>query len=157
MNKTIVTMLAALSVATAFGGLRVRWDFEKTDDKGNVVNVAPEGARITPLGRVSLRPGAGVDGSAAAFVEKGAVPQSGFAKLDYEAFTLDMRFALTGPVGSKHGVGLASYSWAPWKRGNFLLRITRDSRLEARFTRQAAKDGSACDGLLTENQHENVL
>ena len=142
MNKTIVMMLAAVSVATAFGGLRIRWDFEKTDEKGNVVNVAADGARIPPLGRVAIRPGEGVDGSAAAFVEKNTTPQSAFAKLDYEAFTLDMRFALTGPVGSKHGVGLASYSWAPWKRGNFLLRITRDSRLEARFTRQAAKDGS---------------
>lgn len=142
MNKTIVMMLAAVSVATAFGGLRIRWDFEKTDEKGNVVNVAADGARIPPLGGVAIRPGEGVDGSAAAFVEKGATPQSAYVKLDYEAFTLDMRFALTGPVGSKHGVGLASYSWAPWKRGNFLLRITRDSRLEARFTRQAAKDGS---------------
>ena len=142
MKRIALTVAAAAAAACAQGGLRISWDFDSVDQKGRVANAAKGGQSVEPLMNCGIRPGAGVGGSNAAYVEKGRVPQCAFAKLDYAAFTLDMRFSLAKPLDSRHGACLFSYSWAPWKRGNFMVRILRDGRLEVRFVRPAAGDGS---------------
>lgn len=121
----------------------VRWDFEKTGANGHVLNVAPGRSANDLLGG-ELRPGFGVDGSAACHVGPGTVlPQRAyFRQLPIGAFTFDLSFRLDDAVDPKEGNSLLSCSWNSWGRGNLLLAVTPRSELSVRMRRPQAKDGT---------------
>ena len=121
----------------------VLWDFEKTGANGHVLNVAPGRTAGDLLGG-ELRPGFGVDGSAACHVGPGTVlPQRAyFRQLPLGTFTFDLSFRLDDAVDPNAGNSLLSCSWNSWGRGNLLLAVTPGSELSVRMRRPQAKDGT---------------
>lgn len=146
VSAAFAAVLSALTVTASAADVapKILWNFDKME-KGRAPNAVKGGMSVQPLTSVEARPGVGTDGSAAAYVSKGFAPQCAYLTLDWDAFTVDLRFKLAEPVNTAEGNALISYSWAPWQRSNFRVMVLRDGRLEARFVRVKSDEAESVE------------
>ena len=133
MKKLLIFTITAASAAV-FAKPVAEWDFEKVIPGKSVSLSADKKFRMVDGKIVSGFKGNGLEivNTRPRVMLKQAA--------DWKSFTVELKFKLNKEVNRRTGNALFCYAKHSWNRGQFVLRITPEKQLEARFTLKAHKE-----------------